>query len=141
MTCSPQILSNLGCAIVHREADPDSAERLARMAGTYESWSTTERVGGQKPNGFFAPREGTRTRAREFVLLPDEIKRLGVGEAALIAPTQETNGDRAGLQAAGAGRSMRRTGRSTLAALLASGRSSVHNSPSSSCARTMYAAS
>ena len=92
-TLTEQILSNVGCAIVHREADPDSAERLARMAGTYESWSTTERVGGRSPEGVFERREGTRTRAREFVLLPDEIKRLGVGEAALIAPTQETNGE------------------------------------------------
>jgi len=32
-------------------------------------------------------REGTRTPNREFVVLPDEFKRLGVGEAALISPT------------------------------------------------------
>ena len=92
-TLTEQILSNVGCAIVHREADPDSAERLARMAGTFESWSTTERVGGPKPERFLERREGTRTRTREFVLLPDEIKRLGVGEAALIAPTEEANGE------------------------------------------------
>ena len=92
-TLTEQVLSNVGCAIVHREADPDSAERLARMAGTYESWSTTERVGGKKPEGVFERREGTRTRTREFVLLPDDIKRLGVGEAALISPTSKANGE------------------------------------------------
>ncbi len=32
---------------------------------------------------------GTRTPDREFVVLPDEFKRLGVGEAVLIAPTAE----------------------------------------------------
>ena len=92
-TLTEQVLSNVGCAIVHREADPDSAERLARMAGTFESWSTTERVGGKKPEGVFELREGTRTRTREFVLLPDDIKRLGVGEAALISPTSKANGE------------------------------------------------
>ena len=92
-TLTEQVLSNVGCAIVHREADPDSAERLARMAGTFESWSTTERVGGKRPEGVFERREGTRTRAREFVLPPDDIKRLGVGEAALIAPTSKANGE------------------------------------------------
>ena len=57
-TLTEQILSNVGCAIVHREADPDSAERLARMAGTYESWLTTERVGGKKPEVFSSAAKG-----------------------------------------------------------------------------------
>ncbi len=89
-TLTEQVLTNIEFAVVHREADPDSAERLARMAGTRPSWSMTEKVGDQR--GLLAPREGTRTRAREFVVLPDEIKRLGTGEAVLVNPTAETPG-------------------------------------------------
>lgn len=87
-TFTEQVLTNIEFAIVHREADPDSAERLARMAGTRPSWTTTEKVGGHKEH-WWDKREGTRTPDREFVVLPDEIKRLGVGEAALITPTAD----------------------------------------------------
>jgi hypothetical protein len=85
-TFTEQVFTNIEFAVVHREADPDSAERLARMAGTQPSWSTTERVGGKR-EGWWAPREGTRTRDREFIVMPDEFKRLGVGEAVVIDPT------------------------------------------------------
>jgi hypothetical protein len=91
-TLTEQVLTNVEFAVVHREADPDSAERMARMAGTQLSWSTTEKTGGVR-DGWFAPREGTRTRAREFVVLPDEIKRLRTGEAVLINPTAKTPGE------------------------------------------------
>jgi type IV secretory pathway TraG/TraD family ATPase VirD4 len=87
-TFTEQVLTNIEYAVVHREADPDSAERLARVAGTRPSWTTTEKVGGQKES-WWDKREGTRTPDREFVVLPDEIKRLGVGEAALITPTAD----------------------------------------------------
>ncbi|HEY8816270.1 MAG TPA: type IV secretion system DNA-binding domain-containing protein [Candidatus Dormibacteraeota bacterium] len=87
-TLTEQVLTNIEFAVVHREADPDSAERLARMAGTRPAWSTTEKVGGRRD--LLTPREGTRTRAREFVVLPDEIKRLATGEAVLINPTAKT---------------------------------------------------
>jgi hypothetical protein len=87
-TLTEQVLTNIEFAVVHREADPDSAERLARMAGTRPGWTTTEKVGGHKEH-WWDKREGTRTPDREFVVLPDQIKRLGVGEAALINPTAE----------------------------------------------------
>jgi hypothetical protein len=84
-TLTEQVLTNIEFAVVHREADPDSAERLARMAGTQPSWTTTERVGGKR-DSWFQPREGTRTKDREFVVPPDEFKRLGTGEAVVIDP-------------------------------------------------------
>lgn len=84
-TLTEQVLSNVEFTIAHRIGDPDSAERLARLGGTTPAWSTTQRVGGGGWIG--APSEGTRTREREFVILPDEFKRLPIGEAVLIAPT------------------------------------------------------
>jgi hypothetical protein len=81
-TLTEQVLSNVEFAVVHRVGDPDSAERFARLAGTAPSWSTTERVAG---NGTMLGRgEGTRTREREFLLGPDQFKRLGTGEAIVI---------------------------------------------------------
>jgi hypothetical protein len=81
-TLTEQVLSNIEFALVHRVGDPDSAERFARLAGTAPSWSTTERVAG---NGTMLGRgEGTRTREREFLLGPDQFKRLRTGEAILI---------------------------------------------------------
>lgn len=38
-------------------------------------------------------REGTRTREREFVVLPDQFKRLRTGEAVLILPGAKTPGE------------------------------------------------
>jgi TraM recognition site of TraD and TraG/Bacterial protein of unknown function (DUF853) len=83
-TLTEQVLGNVACLVVHRIADPDSAERLARVGGTTPSWSITQRVSG---NGtMWGQGEGTRTREREFVVLPDQFKRLGVGEAVVIDP-------------------------------------------------------
>jgi len=85
-TLTEQVLTNIEFAVVHREADPDSAERLARMAGTQPSWSITRQIGGRR-EGWAQSRPGTRTRERDFVLNPDAFKRLKAGEAVLISPT------------------------------------------------------
>lgn len=79
-----QVLSNVEFTLAHRIGDPDSAERLARLAGTVPSWTTTHRTSGH----LFPLQtgEGTRTRAREFRIGPDEFKRLGTGEAVVIQP-------------------------------------------------------
>jgi hypothetical protein len=90
-TLTEQVLTNVSYAVVHREADPDSAERLARMAGTRAAWVTTEKFGG-RADGWLGQREGTRTREREFIVLPDQIKSLGVGRAVLIQPATKTPG-------------------------------------------------
>ncbi len=83
-TLTEQVLSNIEYSVVHRVGDPDSAERFARLAGTTPAWSTTQRVSG---NGtMFAQPEGTRTREREFLIGPDEFKRLRTGEAVVINP-------------------------------------------------------
>lgn len=77
-----QVASNVAYVLAHRIPDPDSAERLARMAGTEPAWTITEAV----DRGFLAgPRgEGTRTRQRDFIIGPDTFKRLAVGEAILL---------------------------------------------------------
>jgi len=83
-TLTEQVLSNIEFAVIHRIGDPDSAERLARMAGTVPAWSVTQRVSGH--GTMLGEPEGTRTREREFLIGPDEFKRLGTGEAVVIDP-------------------------------------------------------
>jgi Type IV secretion-system coupling protein DNA-binding domain len=69
-----QILGNLTSVIAHRQVVPESAELIARLAGTRGAWSTSWGNGDRV----------TRTRVREYVLSPDEIKRLTPGCAAVI---------------------------------------------------------
>jgi hypothetical protein len=90
-TLTEKVLSNIEFAIVHRIGDPDSAERFARMAGTVPSWSTTQRVSGNA--SVWGKPEGTRTREREFIVLPDQFKRLRVGEAIVINPAAKRSAE------------------------------------------------
>lgn len=83
-TLTEQVLTNVEFALVHRESDPDSAERLAQMAGTQPSWSTTRRVSGAP--GWAMIQDGTRVREREFLVNPDDFKWLLTGEAVVINP-------------------------------------------------------
>jgi hypothetical protein len=83
-TLTEQVITNVGYTIAHRIADPDSAERLARMAGTEPDWTRTE----QLEAGLFSFSVGasTRTRQRDFVVGPDVFKRLPQGRAVVINP-------------------------------------------------------
>lgn len=83
-TLTEQVLSNVEFTVAHRIADPDSAERLARVAGTEPAWAVTQRIDatGLPLSGG----EGTRTRQRDFLIAPDQLKRLGTGEAVVIDP-------------------------------------------------------
>jgi hypothetical protein len=83
-TLTEQVLSNVEFTVAHRIGDPDTAERLARVAGTVPAWSTTQRVSGH--GTMLGEPEGTRTREREFVVVPDQFKRLGTGGAVVIDP-------------------------------------------------------
>lgn len=75
-----QVLGNAGTIIAHRQRVPDSAELLAKVAGTRGAWTHTQRT-----QALGAGREeGTRTRAREFHVHPDEFKTLSTGEAVVI---------------------------------------------------------
>jgi TraM recognition site of TraD and TraG/Bacterial protein of unknown function (DUF853) len=85
-TLTEQVLSNIEYAICHRQGDPDSAERLAQVAGTDPTWATTRRVSGI---GLSHAGEGTQTREREFMINPDEFKRLQTGEAVVIDPKSD----------------------------------------------------
>jgi conjugal transfer pilus assembly protein TraD len=72
-----QVMGNLTALIAHRQVVPDSATLIAEVAGTEGAWSTTVHTDGR----------AMRTRGREFVVHPDEIKSLPPGHALVIVPT------------------------------------------------------
>jgi hypothetical protein len=72
-----QILGNLSTLIAHRQIVPDSAELVARLAGTRGAWSTSLNSSGQR----------TRTRVREFLFHPHHITEMPRGCAAVLALT------------------------------------------------------
>jgi conjugal transfer pilus assembly protein TraD len=73
-----QVLGNVETVIAHRQSVPDSAELIARIAGTRPAWSSTEQLAHAVPTG-----RRTRTRSREFAIHPDVIRTLACGNAAV----------------------------------------------------------
>jgi hypothetical protein len=74
-----RVIGNLNAMIVGRLNDSDEAEWIAKVAGTKDSWTTTQRT-----NLLLPANEGTRTLGRDFIVHPDQIKNLRRGEAAVI---------------------------------------------------------
>ena len=74
-----QVLGNVETVVAHRQSVPDSAELLAQIAGTRVVWTKTEQLSHGLATG-----RSTRTRGREYVIHPDEIKALAAGSAAVL---------------------------------------------------------
>lgn len=82
-----QVLGNVATIVAHRQNVPESAELVAEIAGTREVWvrtfHTDDRWTRSRGRGGETG-EGTRHVGREFLIAPDTIKQLGVGEAVLV---------------------------------------------------------
>ncbi len=76
-----QVLGNVEAVVAHRQSVPDSAEMIARIAGTRPVWSSTEQLTHAVPNG-----RSSRSRSREFAIHPDAIRTLARGCAAVSVP-------------------------------------------------------
>lgn len=75
-----RVIGNLNALITGRMNDAAEAEWIAQVAGTKDSWTTTQRT-----NLILPANEGTRTLSRDFIVHPDHIKTLRRGQAAVIA--------------------------------------------------------
>jgi hypothetical protein len=64
--------------ILHRQTSPESRDWLAMLLGTRELWQSTDRTQGARSSGI-----GSRRRAAEFVVRPDDFKDLRTGEAVI----------------------------------------------------------
>jgi len=76
------ILGNTNVKILHRQDVPKSAELLAEAIGTYDDVVLTHRLAHGEGSGM-----GTLTGERSFLVHPDQIKRLTVGQAYVIKKT------------------------------------------------------
>ncbi|HEY6758629.1 MAG TPA: TraM recognition domain-containing protein [Baekduia sp.] len=74
-----RVIGNLNAMVVGRMNDATEAEWVAKVGGTKDSWTTTQRT-----NLILPANEGTRTLDRDFIVHPDQIKTLRRGEAAVI---------------------------------------------------------
>jgi hypothetical protein len=73
-TLLEQVLGNLTSLIAHRQVVPDSAELVARLAGSRGAWRTTLGSHGRD----------TRVRVSEHIVDPEEVMSLPRGCAAVI---------------------------------------------------------
>jgi hypothetical protein len=81
-----QVLGNVETIVAHRQNVPDSAELVAAIAGTRETWLHTFQT-DDRPAGARHGRSGlgTKRRGHEFIVAPDTIKQLRTGEAIVIS--------------------------------------------------------
>jgi type IV secretory pathway TraG/TraD family ATPase VirD4 len=84
-----QVLGIVGVKIAHRQDVPESAEMIAKMAGTQWVWEETRHV-----QGLLSPGNGPRASRRQverFLVHPNEIKTLPVGHAVALTklPTSQ----------------------------------------------------
>jgi hypothetical protein len=79
------VLGNATTVIAHRQGVPDSAQLIADFAGTEGTWVSTRRT-----HHIGDTEHGTRSRAYQYVLHPDRLKRLTTAQAAVIVPGQRT---------------------------------------------------
>lgn len=84
-----QVLGIVGVKIAHRQDVPESAEMIAKMAGTQWVWEETRHVQGLISPGS-GPR-GSRRQVERFLVHPNEIKTLPVGHAVALTklPTSQ----------------------------------------------------
>jgi conjugal transfer pilus assembly protein TraD len=74
-----QVMGNLLTLIAHRQMDPDSATLLANVAGTTGAWQGSLNSDGRS----------MRSRVREYLFHPNDMKKMGTGNAVVIVPTGE----------------------------------------------------
>jgi len=77
-----QVLGLTAVKIAHRQDVPSSAHTIAQMAGTEQVWEVTRQIGGWLSGG---GSRGTRRQVEQFIVHPNEIKRLRTGEAVVIS--------------------------------------------------------
>jgi hypothetical protein len=90
---SDQVLGNTAVKVIHRQDVPESAERLASLAGTTKTWQETFQTDYQLQNALNLllhdglSGRGTRKLVDEFRVHPNRFKNLPTGHAIVIRKT------------------------------------------------------
>ena len=77
-----QVLGIVGVKIAHRQDVPESADMIARMAGTQWVWEETQHLRGLLTAGHGS--RASRRQVERFLVHPNEIKTLPVGHAVAL---------------------------------------------------------
>ncbi|HAW58515.1 MAG TPA: DUF853 domain-containing protein [Bacteroidales bacterium] len=79
-----QILQNCNTLIIQRQNDAEDAEELSKIIGTEETWMMTHQINNTGGTGL-----GSLRFVKEFIIHPDQIKRLQVGQAVIARKIPE----------------------------------------------------
>lgn len=85
-----QVLGNTALKIAHRQDVPESAEAVARLAGTEQVWERSYQL-ARGPLGASSVRGGTLRQTRRLAIDPDRVRTLGTGEALVIVKTPRSS--------------------------------------------------
>jgi type IV secretory pathway TraG/TraD family ATPase VirD4 len=79
-----QVIGSTALKLILRQDVPESAQTVARIAGTERTWEETRQIGG---GSLFVgpPGRGTRREVERFIIDPNRVKTLRTGEAVLIS--------------------------------------------------------
>ncbi len=80
-----QVLGQTAVKIAHRQDVPASAQTVAELAGTEPAWEQTHQL--RSPFAPAGSSRGTVRRVEQFIVHPNEVKRLRTGEAVLLTKT------------------------------------------------------
>jgi type IV secretory pathway TraG/TraD family ATPase VirD4 len=73
-----QIIQNCNTIIIQRQNDSEDAEELAKIIGTEQTWMLTHQFDHKGGTGL-----GSIRYVKEFIIHPDTIKRLQIGQAVI----------------------------------------------------------
>jgi len=80
-----QVLGNVETLIAHRQVVPASAQLVCDVAGGRGAWAGSERTHPGWPS-LLGATGGSRSRVREPLILPDPVRTLPTGVAAVVVP-------------------------------------------------------
>jgi conjugal transfer pilus assembly protein TraD len=92
-----QVLGIVGVKLIHRQDVPASADIVAQMAGTHTVWVETQQI-----RSLLAPAgasRGTRRQEERYIVHPNEIKTLEVGQAVVLSKLPSARVDRVRIRA------------------------------------------
>ncbi len=75
-----QVLNNCNNYIIQRQNNPEDSETLAAIIGTEDKFEVTSQITAKQPNSGIGTVRGTKS----YIIHPDDIKRLGLGQAILV---------------------------------------------------------
>lgn len=88
-----QVLGNTATKIAHRQDVPESAQTVARLAGTVERWERTYQERPGRLPGTRSAGGATATLKERYAIPPETIRALPTGQAVVISKVPEASAE------------------------------------------------